>query len=153
MTDATQSQQPRVRGEEDSRSAQQTQEQQRGRSLAEWVSFGIASAILLAVVGLVIYDWVAIPQGAPTLSIAQDGEIREESGQFYVPFVVENVRGNTAEAVQVMAELRIDGEVVESGEQQIDFLSGRETHTGAFVFTRDPAEGELVLRIGSYKEP
>ncbi len=125
----------------------------RERSIAEWVTFGIATSILMTIVGLVIYDWVTAPSLPPTISIKRAGDIRRSNGQYYVPFIVENVGGDTAEAVQALAELAVDGEVVEEGEQQIDFLSGGEQHHGAFVFTRDPAQGELTLRIGSYKMP
>jgi len=35
------------------------EQQQQERSLAEWVSFGIASLILAAIASLVIYEWLA----------------------------------------------------------------------------------------------
>lgn len=124
------------------------------RSPAEQISFGIASLLLAGIVALVGYVWfderTDLP---PDITISNQGTIREASGQFYVPFKVENIGGGTAESVQVIAELRINGEVEESGEQQIDFLSGGETEEGAFVFSRNPQEGELVLRVASYKLP
>ncbi len=123
-----------------------------GRTLAEQVTFGIALSILALIVGLVVYVWLFTPQGEPVLQIRQ-GTIREEQGQFYVPFVVENTGGNTAETVQVVGELSIAGQVVEEGEQQIDFLSGGETTEGAFIFRHNPEEGELTLRVASYKQP
>jgi uncharacterized protein (TIGR02588 family) len=55
--------------------------------------------------------------------------------------------------VQIIAELEIDGEVVESGEQQIDFLSGGEAETGAFIFSKNPQQGTLKLRAASYTLP
>jgi uncharacterized protein (TIGR02588 family) len=87
------------------------------------------------------------------LSITRQSDIREAPGQFYVPFSVTNSGGETAESVQVMAELRINGEVEEAGEQQIDFLASGEKEEGAFVFSRDPRQGELVIRVASYKLP
>jgi uncharacterized protein (TIGR02588 family) len=53
----------------------------------------------------------------------------------------------------VIAELSINGKVEEDGEQQIDFLASGETEEGAFVFSRDPRQGELVVRVASYKLP
>lgn len=124
-----------------------------GRSFAEWITAAIAFTIVLLVAGLVVYDWITTPALPPTISIRQAGEIRAANNQFYVPFEVENSGGTTAESVQVRAELAIDGQVVEDGEQTIDFLAGAETQNGAFVFRRDPAQGELTLRIASYQEP
>jgi uncharacterized protein (TIGR02588 family) len=122
------------------------------RSFAEWVTFGIATLILVMIASLVIYDWVGTPPTPPVISLTRSGDIREVNGQFYVPFTIQNTGGDTAETVQVVAELRI-GDTVESGEQLIDFLAGDETEEGAFVFTRNPQEGELVLRVASYKMP
>lgn len=128
-------------------------DEQSGRSPAEWVTFAVAALVVLTIAGLVVYDWLSGPRTPPTIELRQDGEIRAEGGQFYVPFTVTNSGGNTAEAVQLIAELSVGGEVVEEGEQQIDFLAGRETREGAFVFGRDPQEGELLLRVASFQEP
>ncbi len=127
--------------------------QDQGRSLAEWVTFGIATAILLAIVGLVIYDWVITPPLPPTVQVRQTEAIRTINGSYYVPFSVANTGGKTAAAVQVIAELRVNGMVVQRGEQQIDFLSGGESRDGAFIFSRDPRMGELTVRVASYKMP
>lgn len=124
-----------------------------GRSGAEWVTFGIALSIVLLVAGLVVYDWLTAPRTPPQLTIQQSGEIRAANSQYYVPFEVTNTGGNTAESVQIIAELEIGGEIVEEGEQNIDFLSAKERQSGEFIFTQDPAQGSLVLRVASYKEP
>lgn len=119
---------------------------------AEWVTFLIACFIVFTIIGLVLYTWVTQEDIPPILSITSKS-IREAQGQYYVPFEVTNTGGGTAESVQVMGELLIDGKTSESGEQQIDFLSGGETSEGAFIFTHNPEEGKLVLRVTSYKLP
>jgi uncharacterized protein (TIGR02588 family) len=123
------------------------------RSPAEWTTFSIALFILAMIVGLVLYKWFTQTNRPPVVSVTPKLEIREAPGQFYVPFSVKNTGGETAESVQVIAELRINGEVEEAGEQQIDFLASGETEEGAFVFSRDPRKGELVIRVASYKLP
>lgn len=136
-----------------SQSQAQTRSEPQRRSPAEWVTFGVAALIVSTIIGLVIYDWVSVPPTPPTFQLTQSGPIRAEGGQFYVPFSVTNSGGDTAEAVQVIAELRVDGEVVEDGTQEIDFLPGHEVQEGAFVFSRDPQQGELTLRVASYQQP
>ena len=128
-------------------------EQQPPRSPAEWTTFSIALLIVAAIVGLVIYKWLTQKNLPPIITISNSGEIREAPGQFYVPFLVENTGGETAESVQIIAELRINGKVEENGEQQIDFLASGEKEEGAFVFSRDPRKSELVVRVASYKSP
>ncbi|MBD2462777.1 TIGR02588 family protein [Oscillatoria sp. FACHB-1407] len=135
-------------------SSQATEQEQPSRTPAEWVTFGIASCILAGIVGLVLYVWFGTNyQDDPQISIRESGEVREAEGNYYLPFEVSNTGGSTAESVQIMAELEVNGEVTESAEQQIDFLSGGETEEGAFVFSEDPQQGELTLRVASYKLP
>ncbi|GFE68814.1 TIGR02588 family protein [Chroococcus sp. FPU101] len=119
---------------------------------AEWVTFAIALLIVLSMIGLVLYTWLTQDKQPPVLSITRS-EIRETQGQFYIPFKVTNTGGETAESVQVLGEFLLNGEIEESGEQQIDFLSGGESQEGAFIFTRNPQNGEIVLRVASYKLP
>ncbi|MDB9511665.1 TIGR02588 family protein [Kamptonema animale CS-326] len=123
------------------------------QSLAEWVTFAIASFILTTLIGLVVYNLLTNKHEPPILSVTQNTAMRETGGQFYIPFILTNTGGETAESVQVIAELRVNGEVVESGEQQIDFLSSGESQEGAFIFSRDPRKGQLILRVASYKLP
>jgi uncharacterized protein (TIGR02588 family) len=132
---------------------QETTQKRPPRSLAEWVTFSIASTILSAIATLVIYTWVTDQQEPPVLEVSQTNQIREANGQFYVPFELSNMGGETVESVQVVAELRVNGQVQESGDQQIDFLSSREKAEGGFVFRRDPRKGELIIRVASYKVP
>lgn len=127
--------------------------QRKSRSLAEWVTFGIASTILSVIAGLVIYVWVTNKYEPPSIEIERNAEVRQTKGKFYVPFKVTNTGGETVESLQVVAELRVNNQVVESGDQQIDFLSKNEKKEGAFVFQRDPRQGELTIRVASYKIP
>jgi uncharacterized protein (TIGR02588 family) len=124
------------------------------RSWAEQVSFGIAALIVLTLISAVSYLWWSKRQPAPANPvIARTEPIQQLSGQFHVPFELTNEGDDTAESVQVIAELRIKGEVVETGEQQIDFLSSHETEAGMFIFSQDPRRGKLVIRVASYKQP
>jgi len=122
-------------------------------SIAEWVSLAIATTLLVGVMGLVGWLWASDRQRQPPILEVSQAQIRQSQGEFYVPFEVRNAGGKTAESVQVVAELRINGTVVESGEQILEFLSSQETAERAFVFTRHPQQGELVIRVASYQNP
>ena len=127
--------------------------QKEPRSLAEWVSFGAASLILSAIGGLVIYSWAIEKERPPAFVLTQPQSIREENGQFYVSFEISNTGGETAESVQVIAELQENGQVEETGDVQINFLASGEKQTGAFVFSKDPRQGDLKLRVSGYTLP
>jgi uncharacterized protein (TIGR02588 family) len=66
---------------------------------------------------------------------------------------VTNQGDETAENVQVRAEVNVEDEVVAEGEQVIDFLSGDETEEVVFVFDELPANAEVELTVASFKVP
>ncbi|KKD35451.1 TIGR02588 family protein [Limnoraphis robusta] len=124
------------------------------RSFPERLSFGIAISILGLLIFLILYQWKVQEDQPPILSVIVEQEIRQFGTQFYVPFTVSNTGGETATAVQILAELQIEEEnIQQAGEQQIDYLSGGEEASGAFIFTRNPKEGKLIIRVASYKLP
>lgn len=122
------------------------------QSVAERISFFIALAILLVVLGGVGYLWVRDRnQDPPALQVTS--RIEQRQGKYYIPFTVANRGGKTAATVQVIAELRIDGVLVEWGDQQIEFLSSQEEATGSFILIQDPTLGDLTVRVASYQTP
>lgn len=123
------------------------------RSAAEWVTFMLASVILLGLVGLICFDWQTNQAQPPAFAVTVSEAVRVTDGRYYVPFAITNTGGRIARTVQVMAELHSAGADDETGEQQIDFLSGHETKAGSFVFTQNPQAGELVVRVASYRLP
>ncbi|MGB3137812.1 MAG: TIGR02588 family protein [Nodosilinea sp.] len=123
------------------------------RSAAEWVTFVAALVILLGLVGLILFDWQTNQTEPPAFAVSMPEAIRVTDGRYYVPFAITNTGGRIARTVQVTAELHSTEADDETGEQQIDFLSGHETKAGSFVFTHDPSGGALVVRVASYRLP
>ncbi|RUT08974.1 TIGR02588 family protein [Dulcicalothrix desertica PCC 7102] len=123
------------------------------RTIAEWITFGAATCILSGIVGLVIYTGLTDKQQVPILSVQTKEVIRQTNGKYQVPFEITNDGDKTAESVQILAELKVNNEVEQTGEQQIDFLSSKEKEEGAFIFDTDPNKGELKIRVASYKLP
>ncbi|PZO45731.1 MAG: TIGR02588 family protein [Leptolyngbya sp.] len=113
----------------------------------------MAALILLGLVGLIFFDWQTNQNRPPAFAVAVSEAVRVTDGRYYVPFAITNTGGRIARMVQVTAELDIAGVDEETGEQQIDFLSGHETKAGSFVFTHDPQVGDLVVRVASYRLP
>jgi uncharacterized protein (TIGR02588 family) len=123
------------------------------RSSAEWVAFGIASAVLLFIVGSVAWVWVSDEGRPATLRVEREDPARRAGDQFYVTATVINSGDRTAEGVQVIAELTRGSEVVEEADQTIDFLAGGDSEQVVFVFSEDPASGELTVRASSHVKP
>ena len=123
-----------------------------GRTLAEWVAFGVSCLILAALIGSILLSWASNRNNPPALSV-EAGPVRIAEEQYYVPFIVANTGGEGVEAIQVVAKLQNGEETdrAEMGEQTIDSLSGGDAEQGSFVFSQDPREGDLTLRVASYR--
>ena len=133
-------------------STAQSEEVSDSRSTGEKISFFIALAILFSVLCGVGYLWNQGEEDPSVLETAVES-VEKRGSSYYLPFTVKNEGDRTAAAVQVIAELQINNEIVEWGEQEIAFLSRQEEVQGAFVFERNPSEGLLTVRVASYLEP
>lgn len=118
----------------------------RGRNRAEWITFGLSCAVVLALVVAILGIWMK--GSAPAdLSATVDGRPQQRDGQFVAKVLVQNRGDVSAADVQVVATL--GGEP--HGEQLVDFLSGGESTNVVFVFAEDPAG--LEVRVASYRDP
>ncbi len=122
------------------------------RPTPERVASTVTGAILLALAGAIVFLWVQ-PRQPASVNVVMVGDVRLVGSQSYVTCEVRNGGDETAEAVQVVGELTVDGEVVAVGEQFIDFLSGGETEQVVFIFDRAAPDAETTLRVASYKIP
>ena len=127
-------------------------EPRRRRGMAERVVVAIAGGVLLALAGAIGWLWLQ-PRDPARLTVSRPEVLRQVDGQHYVSAEVRNDGDETAEAVQVVAELNVDGEVIADGEQSVDFLSGGETQEIVFVFDTMAADAEILLRVASYTVP
>ncbi|MDY7002420.1 MAG: TIGR02588 family protein [Cyanobacteriota bacterium] len=125
----------------------------KSRSIAEWISLSVAILIVIIILSLILYSWHTQENKPPIFSVKIENEVREVGQEFYVPFIVKNTGGETAQSVQVVGQLKMQDEMQEIGEQYIDFLSGGAAIKGVFVFSHHPKEGKLTIRVASYKLP
>ena len=123
------------------------------RSFSERVSLGLSLFIVGIIVSLVCYTWITGDNNPPILNVTTRSQIREVDRQYYVSFTVTNDGSETAESVEIVAELFLPGQIMETGRQEIDFLSRKEKQSGEFIFSKNPQQGELNIRVASYKLP
>jgi len=123
------------------------------RSPAEWITLLTSALILMVLVGLIVYDWQVNQTRPPAFEITIANQVRVTDRRYYLPFTITNTGGRIARTVQVVAELHYPGAADEVAEQQIDFLSGHERKQGSFVFTHHPLQGDLMVRVASYRLP
>jgi uncharacterized protein (TIGR02588 family) len=119
--------------------------------VAEWTTFTVATLVLLALVVLIVLE--AARTDTPASPVAtRTGAVTRVGDRFHVPVRVRNEGDETAEAVQVVATLEIDGETSEA-DQTVDFLAGHDQQDLVFVFDDDPAGGRLQVAVSGFRVP
>ena len=125
----------------------------RARSTAEWITLGVSSAILLSVVGFLVYHQLSAGDVAPVIEVQPRLEaVRAVGGAYYLPLEVVNGGGATAQDVRVLVSIGSGGER-ETSELLIDFLAGGATAKGVVIFRQDPRQRPLEVDVLSYLEP
>ncbi len=121
------------------------------RSAAEWTTFAVASLLVLTLLAVIALD--AAQTDTPAAPVAkQSGPVEEVGGRFHVAVAVTNEGDETAEAVQVVASLQVDGDTIDA-DQTVDFLAGGDQVDLIFVFDDDPDDGELQVAVSGFTVP
>ena len=121
-------------------------------STAEWIVAAVSAALVLGVLGFLIYDGVRSPSTPPDITIEIDS-VQQAGPGYLVLFRARNRGRSTAAEVVVEGELEADTGKVETSETTIDYVpAGGQQRAGLF-FTRDPGRLRLKLRAHGYREP
>ena len=122
------------------------------KSRWEWVAAAVSTALVLAVVGYLLYDAVARPRTPPSIRVAADTVLQSE-GLWLVEFHATNGGHETAAGVKIEGELMQADSSVESSEAVLDYVPGRSVRRGGLFFRNDPRAYRLELRAHGYQEP
>ena len=121
-------------------------------STAEWIVAALSAALVLGVVGFLIYDGVRSPSTPPDVTIEIDS-VQQAGPGYLVLFRARNRGRSTAAEVVVEGELEADTGKVETSQTTIDYVpAGGQQRAGLF-FTHDPGRLRLKLRAHGYREP
>ena len=118
----------------------------------EWTVFGLSLALVIGVLGYLIY-WEATSTDRPPNIRIELGDAERRGEHFYVPVTLHNEGDKTAEGVHVVVTLKT-GETTEEGEFEVAFLPHHSRREGTVAFKTNPAEStELTARITGYQKP
>lgn len=122
------------------------------KNTLEWVVFGISAAILVALVGFLIFEAITEESDAPRISITT-GAVIPRGEHFAVPVVVTNRGGQTAEGLNVEIALVRDGQDVEVAAVTFAFVP-RASHREAWaLFRNDPQQFKIESRAIGFEKP
>ncbi|MGQ3136741.1 TIGR02588 family protein [Phenylobacterium sp.] len=132
--------------------ANPTQPALESTSPLEWVIAAIGGLLVVAAIAYMVVFAAAEPKRPPTVTLSVTS-VTTTPGGYLVSFRAANAGGATAAGLQVSGELREGGAVVETSAVTIDYLPQQSEREGGLVFTRDPEDLTLSLRVEGYSEP
>jgi len=118
------------------------------RRAAEWVSFGISLALVLALLAHLVWRMREPPALVPIARVTPRLDLtRELEGRFVLPLEVRNPTPQTVQDVQIRIQYRAPGSASESMDLIIDYVGRSSTHTVFAYFDRDPRRLEIEAEV------
>jgi len=121
--------------------------------LLESIAAGVGVALLAAMAGfLALQAWRTDEKIPPLISVEPVGVVAQP-GHYVVEVKVENRSETTGAAVQVEGVLKAGDAAVETSNAAFDYVPGNSEREGALVFTEDPRNYRIDLRVTGYELP
>ena len=120
--------------------------------LLEWAVGAVGLAIVSTVVGVLLYEAVAGDKGPPELRLTVQSVAPLKQG-FLVMVRAENIGGEPAARVPIVAEVWAQAKVVESSETQFEHLPPHSSRDAGVFLQQDPRSKEIRLRALGFEEP
>jgi uncharacterized protein (TIGR02588 family) len=121
-------------------------------SVSEWIVALFSAAMVLALLGFLVYEGVASPRTPPDVTIEVDS-IQKAGPGYLVLFRARNGGRTTAAEVLVEGEVEADSGRVERAETMIDYVPARGEQRGGLYFRSDPRRSRLRIRAHGYRNP
>jgi uncharacterized protein (TIGR02588 family) len=121
-------------------------------SVSEWIVAIASAALVLALLGFLIYEGVQSPRTPPDITIEVDS-IQKVGPGYLVLFRARNGGHTTAAEVLVEGELEGDSGQVERSETTIDYVPASGEQRAGLYFRGDPQRSRLRLRVHGYRDP
>ena len=124
----------------------------RGTSPLEWALAALSAALVLGVIGFLLYEGLAEPTTPPEVRVTVE-TVRPAGSGYLVTFKAENRGQRTAAGLGVEGTLKRGGTTVETRSTTLDYVPSEGARKGGLYFTEDPRDYELALRATGYDRP
>lgn len=121
--------------------------------LIEWISAAIGLAMIGAMLGFLVLEAIRGRDSTPPLLEIAPVELVAERDQYVVEVEVTNAAGKTAASVQIEGVLKQGGTDVETSSATVVYVPGESRRRAGLIFTRDPRNYQLELRVTGYERP
>lgn len=121
--------------------------------LVEWVSAAIGLATTGAMVGFLALEAVQQRDDVPPSMHAVAVGLVSAPDHYVVEFEVRNDSAATGAGVQVEGTLKQGDSDIEISTATLSYIPGQSIQRGGLVFTRNPRDYQLKLRVTGYERP
>ncbi|WP_426229001.1 TIGR02588 family protein [Pararhizobium sp. DWP3-4] len=125
----------------------------RGAHWIEWLTGGICTLLVAAMIGWISYHAVVSSGGVPQLSVQVLRQQPAPDGGYEVSFIIENKGSRTAASVPVKGDVTDGNTLIETQEITFDYVPAQSAATGTLLFRTDPAAHEFNIRASGYTDP
>lgn len=119
----------------------------------EWVSAGIGAVITATMFGFLSVEAIKQRDGIPPLMEVAPVRVVQAKAGYIVEFEVRNRARKTGASVEVEGTLESSGEEAETSTATLSYVPGQSVRRGGLLFTSDPRESRLKLRVTGYERP
>jgi uncharacterized protein (TIGR02588 family) len=143
-----------LRGGREERSSNGRDARPGPRSIAEWITLGISSLIVLGLIGLTTYFHLTASTAPATVEVEPRlSDVYRAGSRYYLPVTVRNTGGETGEDVRIRVSVTDRSGRQEAAEVIVTFLAGGGASHATAAFGSDPREGQVEAVVVSYLEP
>lgn len=121
--------------------------------LAEWASAAAGLIIIAIMVGLLAMEAIRDRGGVPPILAVKPVGLVSSSGGYVVEIEVSNRAHATAASVQIEGILKQGEADVATSNASLAYVPGGSHRRAALVFSRDPRDYRLELRVTGFERP
>lgn len=123
------------------------------KNVLEWSVFGVSLALLLALLGVLLFEALVDDEETPELTV-EFGPLTSGNGQPALPVLLRNGGNRTVQELEIEVMLHaLAGGAEESVRLRFPYVPKNSALRGWVHFRRDPAQAEFRARIVSYTMP
>ena len=119
----------------------------------EWVIGGVSAALVLLMIGFVLYGALTAQTTQAEFEIAIERVDETDAGNYRVAFRTVNRADSTAAGVEITGELSVGDQTMETHSVTLDYVPAHSSRSGTLLFENDPREAELHLMVVGHRDP
>ncbi|EKE44899.1 hypothetical protein OCGS_0934 [Oceaniovalibus guishaninsula JLT2003] len=123
-----------------------------GTSKPEAAVAALGALLVVGLVGYMLLHALSSPDGPPRFDYTYAIDTTGPDAKL-VRFTIRNTGGRTAASVAVSVALSSDGQVVEEGDAEFDYVPQGASREGGIYFLNDPAAHDVTIRVTSFVRP